>query len=182
MTKGGTLAESELVHSIVIKAPIDAVWSEITRLRGKQRALMDTVLDTTFTPGDPLYYRSQDGKRVFIVGRVVAVDPPRRLSHTQQLLVRDDPPTLVTWELDEVDEGTRVTLRHTGWPVDTKDLEKVDSTWATILPELKRMVETGDISTKLKAQYLMMRPFMRFMPAKTRAENVSVPDVPERFR
>ncbi len=171
------MAEHELVHSIVIKAPIDAVWAEITRLRGKQRAMMDAVLETTFEPGDPLYYTSPDGKRVFIVGRIVAVEPPRRLSHTQQLLTRDDPPTLVTWELDEVEGGTRVTMRHTGWPADTKDLEKVDATWAVILPELKRVIETGDISVKVKLRYTLYRPFRWLMPAKTRAENVSVPDL-----
>jgi uncharacterized protein YndB with AHSA1/START domain len=177
-----SLPEHELVHSIVVKASIDAVWSEITRLRSKQRAMMDTVLDTSFRPGDPLYYRSPDGRRVVIVGRVLAVEPPRRFSHTQQLLMRDDPPTLVTWELDEVDGGTQVTLRHSGWPADTTGLDKVDSTWAVILPELKRLVETGDISTRLKLQYALGRPLTRFMPARTRAENVSVPDVPDRFR
>jgi uncharacterized protein YndB with AHSA1/START domain len=177
-----SLPEHELVHSIVIKASVDAVWSEITRLRSRQRAMMDTVLDTSFRPGDPLYYRSPDGKRVFIVGRVLAVEPPRRFVHTQQLLMRNDPPTLVTWELDEVDGGTRVTLRHTGWPAGTKDLDKVDSTWAVILPALKRLVETGEISTRLKLQYVLWRPFTRFMPARTRAENVSAPEVPERFR
>lgn len=173
--KDETLAERELLHSIVIDAPVAAVWSELTRLDGRQRPMMDTVLDSTLEPGAPLYYRSPDGKRVFIVGRVVDVDPPYLLSHTQQLTMRDDPPTLVTWRLEEVDGGTRVTLRHTGWLAETKDLEKVDGTWAMILPELKRFLETGDISRKLKLQYALMRAFMWAMPAKTRAENVTVP-------
>lgn len=170
------MAERELLQTIVIEAPIAEVWSEITRLGGRQRAMMDTILDSALEPGAPLYYRSPDGKRVFIVGRVVEVEPPYRLSHTQNLLLRDDPPTLVTWVLEEVDGGTRVTLRHTGWPVETKDLHKVDSTWVTILTELKRLVETGDISRKLKLQYALMRAFMWAMPAKTRAENVPAPD------
>lgn len=144
--------------------------------------MMDTVLDTTFRPGDPLYYRSANGTRVLIVGRIVDVQAPRRIAHTQQLLTRDDPPTLVTWELDEVDDGTRVTLRHSGWPTETKDLDKVDSAWATVLPELKRLIETGDISTKLKLRYALRRPVARLMPTRTRARTVAVPDVPDRFR
>jgi uncharacterized protein YndB with AHSA1/START domain len=180
--KGAPLADHELVHSIVIRAPIDEVWSEITRLRGRQRAMMDTILDTTFRPGDPLYYHNANGTRVLIVGRIVAVQAPRRLAHTQQLLARDDPPTLVTWELDEVDDGTRVTLRHSGWPAETTDLDKVDSTWATILPELKRLIETGDISTKLKLRYALRRPVARLRPTRTRARNIAVPEVPEGFR
>jgi len=169
------LAERELLHRITIAAPIETVWAELTKLDGKQRAMMDTVLECALEPGAPLYYRSPDGKRVFIVGRVIDVDPPRRLSHTQRLTMRDDPFTVVTWELETVDAGTQVTMRHTGWPEDTKKLGQVDGTWATILPELKRLVETGDISRGLKARYAMFRAFMWAMPGRTRAENVAAP-------
>jgi uncharacterized protein YndB with AHSA1/START domain len=166
----------ELLHSIHIAAPIEAVWAELTRMDGRQRAMMDTVLESTLAPGAPLYYRTPDGKRVFIVGRVVEVDPPKRLVHTQRLLLRDDPFTLVEWSLEESAGGTRVTLRHGGWPADTKGLDKVDGTWASILAELKRLVETGDISRKVKLQYALMRAFMWALPARTRAGNVPEPD------
>ena len=107
---------------------------------------------------------------------MVDIDPPKRLAHTQRLIMRDDPFTLVEWTLEETAGGTRVTLRHSGWPEDTTDLHKVDGTWATILPELKRVLETGDISTKLKLQYAGMRAFMWAMPARTRTANVPEPD------
>lgn len=172
-----TLAEpgTELLHSIMIAAPIEKVWAEITRLDGKQRAMMDAVLDSTLEPGAPLYYRSTDGKRVFVVGRVVEVDPPRLLSHTQRLTMRDDPWTVVSWELEEVDGGTRVTLRNFGWPEDVKRLDKVDATWKGILTALKQVVESGDVGGGLKFQYAMMRAFMWAMPASTKSENVPEP-------
>lgn len=165
----------DLLHTITIAAPITAVWAELTKLDGRQRAMMDTVLSTSFEPGSPLYYRSPDGKRVFIVGRVIEVSPPHRLVHTQQLTMRDDPPTVVTWELEEIDGATRVTLRHSGWPAGTPKLDNVDKTWRLILRELKRLLETGDIGAGLKLQYAMMRTFMWAMPARTRTENVTVP-------
>ncbi|HEX8866006.1 MAG TPA: SRPBCC domain-containing protein [Lentzea sp.] len=166
---------SELLHSIVIAAPIEKVWAEITKLDGKQRAMMDAVLDSKLEPGAPLYYRSTDGKRVFVVGRVVEVDPPRLLSHTQRLTMRDDPWTVVSWELEEVDGGTRVTLRNSGWPADVKRLDKVDTTWKTILTTLKQVVEDGDVGVGLKIQYAMMRAFMWAMPSGTKTENVPEP-------
>lgn len=137
--------------------------------------MMDTVLSTSFEPGAPLYYKTPDGKRVFIVGRIIEVSPPHRLVHTQQLTMRDDPPTVVAWELEEIDGGTRVTLRHTGWPDGTPKLGNVDRTWAGILRELKRLLESGEISLGLKLQYAMMRSFMWALPAKTRASNVTDP-------
>lgn len=170
------MAERELRHHITIAAPIGAVWAELTKLGPRQRAMMDTILDSTLEVGAPLYYKSPDGKRVFIVGRVVEIDPPKRLSHTQRLTTRDDPFTLVTWELEEVADGTGVTLLHSGWPEDTPKLDQVDATWATILPELKRVIETGDISPTLKTRYALMRAFMWLMPARTRTENVPEPD------
>jgi uncharacterized protein YndB with AHSA1/START domain len=169
------LADKELLHTIDIAAPITAVWAELTKLDGRQRAMMDTVLATTLEAGAALYYRSPDGKRVFIAGRIVEVAPPRRLAHTWRLLIRDDPWTLVTWELDEVDGRTRVTLRHTGWPADGPSPRGVDATWTMVLAELKRLLETGDISLGVKARYLLMRAFMWAMPARTKTENVPEP-------
>lgn len=169
------MADNELLQSIVIAAPIDRVWAELTKLDGKQRAMMDAILQSTLEPGAPLYYRSTDGGRVFVVGRVIEVDPPRRLSHTQRLTMRDDPWTVVTWELHEVDGGTRVTLRNSGWPDGVRKLDKVDATWKGILTALKSVVETGDIGIGLKLQYALMRTFMWAMPAGTKSENVPEP-------
>jgi uncharacterized protein YndB with AHSA1/START domain len=167
--------EKEIRHSIVIAAPIETVWAEITKIGTRQRAQLDAVLETSFSPGDPLYYKSEDGSRVFMVGRVVAVDPPRTFSHTQVLTMRDDPLTVVTWSLETVPEGTRVTLTNSGWPADAK-MEKVDATWKGILASLKTVVETGDVSGRQKVTLFFMRNLMFMMPSKTKAQNVSVPD------
>lgn len=111
------------------------------------------------------------------MGRIVEIDPPKRLAHTQRLTTRDDPFTLVTWLLEEAEGGTSVTLLHSGWPQDAPKLDRVDATWTMILPELKRVVETGDISAGLKVRYALMRAFMWAMPARTRTENVAEPDL-----
>lgn len=168
----------DLLQTITIAAPIDAVWAELTKLSAKQRAMMDTVLSTTFEPGAPLLYKSPDGKIAFIVGRIMEAEAPHRLVHSWQLTTRDDPPTVVTWELEEVEDGTRVTLRHTGFPEGTQKLDGVEGTWVLILRELKRLLEAGDISRELKLRYAIMRRFMWAMPAKTRAANVTIPELP----
>ena len=144
----------DLRQSIEIAAPIEAVWAEITKLRGVQRALMDTVLETSFEPGDPLYYKSRDGKRTFIVGRIVEVRPPELLAHTQVLTTRDYAPTLVTWRLSTTASGgTRVTVEHTGWQDGVKGVDSVDSTWAWILRELKNVLESGSVATSTAVKY-----------------------------
>lgn len=74
--------------------------------------------------------------------------------------MRDDPWTVVSWELEEVDGGMRVTLRNSGWPEGVKRLNKFDTTWMGIHATLKQVVESGDVGTGLKFQYAMMRAFM----------------------
>ena len=133
------------------------------------------LIHSTLEPGAPLYYKSVDGKRVFIVGRVIEIDPPRRLSHTQRVTTRDDPFTVVTWQLEEVDGGTRVTMRHTGWPEDTKKLNQVDGTWKAIMPELKRLLESGEISRGMRLRYRLYSAFTFALPSKTKTENVAAP-------
>jgi uncharacterized protein YndB with AHSA1/START domain len=168
------MADNEIRHSITIAAPIETVWAEITKVGARQRAQLDSVLETTFEPGDPLYYKSEDGSRVFMVGRVLEVDPPTTFRHTQVLTMRDDPLTVVAWHLEAVPEGTRVTLVNSGWPADAT-MDKVDSTWKQILESLRTVVETGDVSRRQKVTLFLMRRFMFMMPAATRTANVTVP-------
>ncbi len=167
----------DLKQSIEIKAPIEKVWAEITKLRDKQRWQIDTILESSMQPGDPLFYKSEDGKRTFVVGRVVEVVEPTRFAHTFVLTVRNDEPTLVVWELEARGaESTRVLLTHTGWKPDVKNLNRVDKTWAGIVAGLKTVMETGNIGIGDRVKYLFMRPFMFALPARTKTERVVVPD------
>lgn len=173
---GKEVALAEFVQQIEIDAGIDIVWSQITRL-GLQRPMLDTVLASTLQPGEPLRYTTRDGRRTFVVGRVVEVRPPTLFSHTYLLTTDDDPLTLVTWTLDELGPSrVRVRVRHSGWPEGTKRMDAHSKTWAGILAELKNEVETGDISRGTKARYLAMRAFAWALPAKTKTENVKVPE------
>lgn len=171
----------ELKQSIDIEAPIEEVWAELTRTSRVQRAMLNSVLESELKPDSPIKYSSPDGKRVFVVGRVVDIDPPRLLSHTYLMTMREDPLTLVTWRLEPTMSGTRVTLIHAGWTPEAKKVDKVDKTWAGILRELKNVVEQGDVSTRTRLTYSMMRTFMFMMPSKTKAENAQIPAADARW-
>lgn len=163
------------MQSIVINAPIERVWGEITKLGELNRALMDSVLETTLEPGSPVLYRSPDGKRVFIVGRILEVEAPRRLAMRWQLTMRKDPPSLVTWRLEAEPAGTRVTVTHGEFAEGTK-LKGYDKTWASMLANLKRVIEQGDLDRWTRTQYAVMRRTQFAMPPSTRADRVKIPD------
>ena len=166
-------ASIEHVLSIEIKAPVRRVWDEITKTGGIQRPFYNTVLHTDFEPGGRLRYSSEDGKRVFVVGEIVEVQPPTLFSHTYKFTQREEPFTLVTWQLEETATGCRVTLTHGGFTDQSWKPEKVGAGWQEILGLLKVELETGDIPFKTKVMYGMMNAMMFMMPKSTKAEEVT---------
>ena len=162
--------QPDQVCSILIDVPVQKVWDEITKTGSIQRPLYNTVLDIDLKPGGRLLYASPDRKRVFVAGEVLEVDPPKRLRHTYIFTMAPDPVTEVTWELEEVPEGCRVTLTHAGWTSE-KDAKKHAAGWVEILGLLKSELETGNIPTKTKVVYKLQSLFMWAMPSKTKAEH-----------
>ncbi|MBW3534638.1 MAG: SRPBCC domain-containing protein [Gemmatimonadetes bacterium] len=163
----------EHVASIHIGVPVERVWEEITKTGRVQRALYNTVLETDLVPGTRLRYYSPDHERVFIVGEVVDVDPPRRFSHTYLFTMwKSGGPTLVTWELEPEGEGCRVTVTHSGWTEAHEAPEKVAAGWREILGLLKRDLETGTLPLKTRLAYRMMGWFSFALPKTTKTEHV----------
>ena len=160
------------VISIHIGVPIRRVWDEITRTGRVQRALYNTVLECDLKPGGRLRYYSPDRKRVFIVGKVVAVEAPKKFAHTYMFTTDPGQPTLVTWELAEESGGTRVTITHSGWTTAHKAPQKVAAGWREILGLLKQDLETGTIPLKTRIIYRLMGWFMFMMPKTTTTQHV----------
>ncbi len=158
------------VCSIVIGVPVQAVWDEITKTGTIQRPLFNTVLDIDARPGGRLLYSSPDRKRAFVAGEVLEIDPPRRLRHTYIFTMAPEPQTEVTWELEEVPGGCRVTITHAGWTRD-KDARKHGAGWQQILGLLKSELETGDIPMRTKLSYRLQSLFMWALPKTTKAEH-----------
>ena len=159
------------VCSIVIGVPVETVWDEITRTGSVQKPVYNTVLDIELEPGGRMRYSSPDRSRVFVAGEVLEVDPPRKLRHTYIFTMAPDPVTEVTWELESVAEGTRVTITHAGWTKE-KDADKHAAGWNDILGMLKSQLETGDIPTKNKIIYARQGMFMFALPKATKKSYV----------
>lgn len=54
------------------------------------------------------------GEAYALEGEYLEVDPPRKLVHTWQGVGVPGAPSVVTYVLEPIDGGTRITLRHTG--------------------------------------------------------------------
>lgn len=73
-----TMTDPDHVYTIVINAPRQAVWDELTCTGRPRPWLYDTVTESTWTVGDRYEQRTGDGT-LMIDGQVLAVDAPARL-------------------------------------------------------------------------------------------------------
>ncbi len=161
---------NDQVHAITIHATLDEVWGEITRRRGIQKPMFNTVLEAAFQPGSRILYRSKDGSRVFIIGEVVECQPPRRLVHTFRFTAIDEDPTLVAWDLSETADGVVVTVAHTHFSDQAATYRSVLTGWPTILSNYKSVLERGNVPLGTRAKHALMHAFAFMMPGGTRAE------------
>ena len=164
--------EERQVHVVEINAPVADVWAEITKLRHIQKPMFGTVLDTDFKPGSRMIYRSEDGKRVFILGEVQEFVPPKRFVHTFRFANLAEAPTLVAWDLEEHAGVTRVTVTHSKFVDQKKTSDSVRTSWVGILENIKAVVETGDVPIKTRLMLRMMSAFMFMLPKNTLRENI----------
>ena len=160
----------DLEYSTIINAPLEAVWGEITRRRGIQRPMFNTVLETTFERGSRILYRSENGKRVFIIGEVVELQSSRRLVHTFRFTTVDEDPTLVTWELTEAGDGCRVSVTHSHFSNQAATYKSVLTAWPAILANYKSVLESGNVPHRTRLKHGLMQAFAFMMPSATRTQ------------
>ncbi len=116
------LAEGRVVATVEVAAPPERVFAALASNEIVHWWLRPGVFDTTEWAGDVRvggrWHASGHGKgghRYVLEGEFVEVEPAEKLVHTWQRLEAPGAPTTVTYLLERVDGGTRVTLRHEGF-------------------------------------------------------------------
>ena len=128
---------AELVKEIWIDASPDKVFPY----------LVEPALLTTWI-GEESWNEPRPGGRFrlsfpqsIVRGEFVEIDPPRRVVYTWGREEGDSMPvgsTMVTFELELENGGTRVRLRHDGLP-SAQEVEQHDTGWDHFLPELAKV-------------------------------------------
>ena len=156
---------------VVIRAPIERVWAELTRTDAVLPFFFNSKCETTgMRIGAPIRMRSKNGKYTGVVGDIVEFDPPHRYAHTFKFTNYDDPPCTVRYQLKEVPEGTEFTLINEGVPADTPTEKYMQQGGQFIVDNLKALVETGKPTVGGRFALLMMGLFSPFTPKKSLSE------------
>lgn len=114
------LADGLVLASVEVAADPERVFLALTSKEICNWWVRPGVMDTREWTGDVRVggrWRVSgvgNGRPYVLEGEFLEVDPPRKLVHTWQMTGAPGKPSLVTYLLEAVDGGTRVTVRHSG--------------------------------------------------------------------
>jgi uncharacterized protein YndB with AHSA1/START domain len=160
------------IYKVIIKAPIDTVWSELIKTTSPRPFFWNSSWDTpSMKPGKAFRMLSANKRAVGVVGEFLEMDPPRLLSHTFRLTSLDEPPSKVTYTLNETEGGVEFCLITENIVAGSKSEKSMDAGAKFIVENFKAFVETGrpKLGARLmNAMYALMGPMT---PKALRAEN-----------
>jgi uncharacterized protein YndB with AHSA1/START domain len=134
------------VFQVYIRSTPERLWQAITDPAMTSIYYFGSMIESDFKVGSPLTYKQADGS-VDIDGKVLEIDPPRRLVHsfTTRWEKNEDPPTTATWEITPMGSETcLLVMTHAGFTSENATYESVKGGWPVILSGLKTLVETGE--------------------------------------
>jgi uncharacterized protein YndB with AHSA1/START domain len=115
------LAEGYVLASVEIAAPPESVFRAMASNEIVDWWVRPGVFNTTDWTGDVRVggrWRSSgigNGRPYVIEGEFLEVESPRKLVHTWHVVGAPAAPTTVTYLVERIGVGTRVTLRHSGF-------------------------------------------------------------------
>ena len=136
----------DFVYVVYIAAGIDKVWNGLID-RELTKAYWDHYNVSDWKRGSRWEHVRSDGSgKVDIVGRVVEIDPPRRLVVSWAAPREADDETRhsrVTYEIRPIGPDSRLTVTHSDLEAGSGMLRGITRGWPAVLSNLKTLLETG---------------------------------------
>ena len=130
----------------VIAAPPERVWQGLTTAEFTQQYWHATRIQSEFTPGATIQFLNADDS-VGVTGEILTADRPNELSYSWRFLrnpdAAGDPSSRVTFRLEPIRAGTRLTVIHDQLVEDSATATMVAFGWPHVIAGLKTLLETG---------------------------------------
>ena len=140
------MSNSEFVYMTVIAAPPERVWEGLTTAEFTAQYWHATRVRSDFTAGATIEFLNPDDS-VGVAGEIVTAERPKELSYTWRFLrnpdAADDPASLVTFRLEAIRAGTRLTVIHDRLADGSATATMVAFGWPHVIAGLKTLLETG---------------------------------------
>lgn len=135
----------EYVYVAAIAAPPEVVWKGLTTADFTQQYWHETRIECDFRVGSPVRFLVENDE-VGCEGEILVSEPPNRLSYTWQFPrnpeTKNEAPSRVTFLLEPIGAGTKLTVTHDRFPEGSKMYHLVKDGWPLVISGLKTLLET----------------------------------------
>ena len=139
------MSQTEFVYMAVIAAPREAVWKALTTPEFTRQYWHETAIVSDFTPGAEIRFETADGKDA-VSGRILTADYPSELAYSwlfaSEVEAGNTRESRVTFRLEALDLGTRLTVVHDELEPGSRTQEMVSFGWPHVISGLKTLLET----------------------------------------
>ena len=137
------MAKPELEYQAYIRTTPERLWEAITDPEQTRRYFYGLAVTSDWKPGSSLKHVMPDGKSTTIEGKVLEIEPGRKLVHTFATTGVSDAPSRVTWAIEPIGQVTLLTITHDGFEGETQTYRSVARGWNPVVSGLKTLLETG---------------------------------------
>ena len=140
------MSKPEFVYMTVIAAPPEDVWDGLTMPEFTRQYWHNTRVRSDYRVGSRIEFLNEDDS-VGVAGEVLVANRPGELAYTWQFTgaespARNDPPSRVTFRLEETSVGTRLTVIHDQLEEGSQTTTMVTFGWPHVIAGLKTLLET----------------------------------------
>lgn len=159
------VTQGTILASVEIAAAPERVFraltspEEIVRWWGSEELYKTTSWTSDFKVGGAWRAegKGSDGAPFVVVGKYLEIDPPRKLVQTWQPDFDDNQVTTITYQLEAIEAGTRVTLRHEGFGMRADSCRGHAQGWERVLDWLAGCVAPPPPSAAAESKYFLVR-------------------------
>jgi uncharacterized protein YndB with AHSA1/START domain len=137
------MAKLEHEYQAYIRTTPDRLWEAITDPAQTRLYFYGLAVTSDWKPGSSLKHVLPDGKSTTIEGKVLEIEPGRKLVHTFATTGVADAPSRVTWEIEPMGPVTLLTVTHDEFDGETQTYRTVARGWNPVVSGLKTLLETG---------------------------------------
>ena len=138
------MSRPDFVYAIYIEASAAKVWEALTNGEHTKH-YWSRYVQSDWKVGSRVECLRADKSKLSHDGEVLEIDAPRRLVMTFDVTPEGmkEPPSRVTYELEELHGATKLTVIHNGFPPESEVLKGISKGWPYILSSLKTYLERG---------------------------------------
>ena len=140
------MSKPEYVYVTMIAATPEEVWRGLTTPEFTEQYWHNTRIESDYEPGSVVEFTNPDGS-VGVCGEILEAHYPETLAYTWRFArdraMMDDPPSRVTFRLERLDVGTRLTVTHDQLAEGSATFAAVSTGWPYVICGLKTLLETN---------------------------------------